>query len=297
LKNFTQVLKYSIVVPTYNRGLLLKETLTSLLSISHQAFEVIVVDDGSTDDTEQLVQSIASDKLRYFKVANRERGAARNYGAQQAKGAYINYFDSDDLAYLEHLNLADQVLEKLHNAEVFALSYAIRNDSNELLQTKVLQSQVSQFIADGNDLSCNGVFVRKDIALMHPFSEIRALSASEDYELWLRLSARYSFPCFPQISHAVIHHAERSTMNFNPEPLIVRKLLMLELAAADDEVSRRYDTSRLEYAAYSYIALHMALSGTQKRQAFQWMLRGFSRRPMKFLSRRTAAIFKHLLLR
>ncbi len=289
--------RFSIIVPTYNRGQMLLKTLSSLTSLSHKSYEVIVVDDGSTDRTEQLIAEIDDKRLRYYKVNNRERGAARNYGARIARGEYINYFDSDDLAYAQHLILAENVLKAHGSSEVFALSYDIQDDSGELLKTKILNSQVSDFIADGNDLSCNGVFIRKDIALAHPFSEDRALSASEDYELWLRLSARYSFPCFPSVSHAVIQHEERSTMNFNPKPLIKRKLLMLELAAADSEVSRSYDFGRLGCAAYSYIALHIALSGTQKRYAVRWLLKGLKLRPTQLFSRRSAAILKHILLR
>ncbi len=287
---------FSIIVPTFNRGELLRETLKTLKEIDYDNFEIIVVDDGSTDHTEEIVKPFLNNQIHYFKKENAERGAARNYGAKQAKGRYINFFDSDDWAYSDHLQLASKVLKSGSQPEAFALSYEIRNEPGKLLQTKILNGRVSEFIANGNDLSCNGIFIRKDIALEHPFSEKRALSASEDYELWLRLSARYPFHCYPLVSHAVVHHDMRSTLNFNPEPLIKRKLLMLELAEADTQVRNRFNITRLRYAAYSYIALHIALSGSKKGMALQWYMKSLRLRPMQFLSRRSAAIVKHLLL-
>ena len=217
---------FSIITPTYNRGELLGKTVESLLNQSFPDFELIIVDDGSTDNTEQIVKSFADDRIRYYQVSNRERGAARNFGTSVAKGKYVNFFDSDDIAYTNHLEIAKEHI--VDENKLFALGYDIRDDENQLIKQVCMEQKVSDFICDGNHLSCNGVFIRKEIAQANPFSEIRELSGSEDYELWLRLSAQFEFPCIPSVSHAVIHHENRSTLNFNPEPLINRKQIMLE---------------------------------------------------------------------
>jgi glycosyltransferase involved in cell wall biosynthesis len=292
---------FSIIVPTFNRGELLLKTLQSFVCQDYREFEVLVIDDGSTDNTEVLVNNFINthNQFKYFKVSNRERGAARNYGAQQAHGTYLNFFDSDDLAYPNHLSIAKKIIDKNKDLPVFAISYDIRDNNDLLLNSKLLNKPVDQFICAGNDLSCNGVFIQKNIAFKNPFSENRILSASEDYELWLRLAARYEFPCFSDISHAVIHHSQQSTLNFNANPLIERKMLMLELAFKDEKVQQKFSDKRkqMEFSAFSYIALHVALTGKNKSLALNYLLKSAGTYPFGIFSRRFAAILKHLIIK
>src|SRR5260221_10112403 len=88
---------FSIVIATFNRSQFLKLSLTSILSQKISSFEVIVIDDGGTDDTEEVIKSFNNNRIQYYKIENAERGAARNTGLKYAKGEYINFFDSDDL--------------------------------------------------------------------------------------------------------------------------------------------------------------------------------------------------------
>ena len=74
---------FSIVIPTYNRAQLVSECIRSVLKQTFGRFEIIVVDDGSTDTTEESVKAITSDRLFYYKKNNEERGAARNFGIKK----------------------------------------------------------------------------------------------------------------------------------------------------------------------------------------------------------------------
>ena len=94
---------FSIIIPTYNRASLIKETINSVLLQDYPNFEIIIVDDGSTDDTENIVKSIEDSRINYHKKTNAERGAARNFGIKLAKGEYITFLDSDDILYVNHL--------------------------------------------------------------------------------------------------------------------------------------------------------------------------------------------------
>lgn len=85
----------SVVLPTFNRAYLLRRALTSVLQQIEDGDEIIVVDDGSTDDTEEVVES-KSGPIRYIKTENRGAGAARNRGVAEAAGYYIAFVDSDD---------------------------------------------------------------------------------------------------------------------------------------------------------------------------------------------------------
>src|SRR5947209_429690 len=87
---------FSVVIPTYNRAAYLRQTLASVLTQECQDFEIIVVDDGSTDATPVVLESFGG-KLRVFHQKNQGPGAARNLGASNAGGEYIAFLDSDDV--------------------------------------------------------------------------------------------------------------------------------------------------------------------------------------------------------
>src|SRR5690554_6195096 len=97
---------FSIVIPTYNRAEIIGETIQSVINQSFSDFELLIVDDGGTDETDKVVATFPDKRITYFKKENAERGAARNFGANKSKGKYLNFLDSDDLLYPNHLETA-----------------------------------------------------------------------------------------------------------------------------------------------------------------------------------------------
>ena len=288
----------SLVIPTYNRATFIAKTVHSLLSQTYQNFEIIIVDDGSTDNTEEIVNSISDSRLSFYKKKNEERAAARNYGTKIAKGEYVNFFDSDDLAYQSHLETAVSFIGKNNFPEVFHLGYDIKDIDGNILRTPQNIHNINKQIARGNLLSCNGVFIRKDIALANPFNQDRALSASEDYVLWIRLAAQFQFKHSVAITSTVIDHDARSVLTINPKQLIERKNLMLEYIFNDDFSKKVYhrEKNRMESDAYSYIALHLALSNNNFWLTIKFIVKALLTNPKSLFSRRMLATIKHLLL-
>jgi Glycosyl transferase family 2 len=97
--------RISVILPTYNRAHLVTEAIESVLKQTFTDFELIVVDDGSTDDTEEVVHAFTDPRLRYLKQLNGGASAARNTGVQTATGEFIAFLDSDDLFLPEKLSL------------------------------------------------------------------------------------------------------------------------------------------------------------------------------------------------
>src|SRR4051794_16378126 len=98
---------FSVVIPTYNRANLLPKTLDSVFSQRYPAAEILVVDNCSTDNTEELLRPlVAAGKIRYIRHdRNYERARSRNTGMDHAQSEYVTFLDSDDLMYRD--NLAD----------------------------------------------------------------------------------------------------------------------------------------------------------------------------------------------
>src|SRR5687768_8905461 len=114
---------FTIVVPTYNRAGFIGKTVLSILAQEYSDFEVLIVDDGSTDSTFEVIDSIKDHRIRYIKIENGERGAARNFGCRLAKGEYVNFVDSDDLLYPNHISSAAAFITAQHGPPVFHLGY------------------------------------------------------------------------------------------------------------------------------------------------------------------------------
>lgn len=109
---FSTVSKISVIIPNYNRAGLIAETLSNLLSQTHPPSEIIVVDDGSTDDSIGVIKSFGR-RVTLIEQQNRGPGAARNAGLAIARGDYIQFQDSDDLLSLNKLELQAQALEEV----------------------------------------------------------------------------------------------------------------------------------------------------------------------------------------
>ena len=104
--------KVSVIIPTYNREATLKRAVESVLNQTYTDFELIIVDDGSTDNTRQLVENIHDDRITYYYVKiNSGAAAARNYGIERAEGEYIAFQDSDDYWHSDKLEKQMKVME------------------------------------------------------------------------------------------------------------------------------------------------------------------------------------------
>ena len=113
-------MKVSVLIPTYNRAYIVGEALESALAQTHQDLEIIVIDDGSTDNTRELVEGFRSNKIRYVRLErNRGNSVACNTGIRAATGAAIAFLDSDDI--WRPTNLERQVGFLLRHPEVDAV--------------------------------------------------------------------------------------------------------------------------------------------------------------------------------
>ncbi|MDJ0689881.1 MAG: glycosyltransferase family 2 protein [Xenococcaceae cyanobacterium MO_188.B32] len=106
MKQFLEKPLVSVIIPTYNRGNLIGQTLDTVLGQSYQNLEIIIVDDGSTDNTEEVIKAIQDSRVRYINYQpNRGGSTARNIGIKNATGEYIAFLDSDDLWKLNKIDL------------------------------------------------------------------------------------------------------------------------------------------------------------------------------------------------
>ena len=287
-----------MIIPTYNRADFIGQTIASVLKQDFEDFELIIVDDGSTDNTKEVVAKIKDNRIRYYKKENAERGAARNFGAKKAGGEYLNFLDSDDLLYDDHLSSASKIIQE-EKASLFAFHYNL-SVKGEIKRADYLPKEKTineSLIKVGNFLSCQSVFIQNQIFNENKFNENRALSGSEDYELWLRLAAQYPFYYYPKITSTIVFHENRSVVSMPAKKIIKRKELMLSSVFNDKTFMQKYGQLKhyLVSNTNTYIALHLVLQG-EKKLALQYLFSALKSSPFSLFKKRTAAIVKRLIL-
>ena len=288
---------FSIVIPTYNRANFISKAIESVLAQSFKDFEIVVVDDGSTDETEQVVMSIKNEKVRYFRKENEERAAARNFGARSAKGKYINFLDSDDTIYPHHLQTAKQFSDQFLEVKVFHLGYDIKDVRGVLLHSVSNIKSINHQILSGNVLSCNGVFIKREVMKELQFNEDRLLSSLEDWEFWIRLSARFQFLNSNTITSTVIQHDQRSVMmpDANRVKLKVDRFVKYVLADEINKATFGLGLNKAKASALTYAALHLAIAKAGKRVIIHYLWSGISIHLGEIFKKRFLVIVKELI--
>ena len=183
----------SVIIPTFNREKLISHAINSVLTQTYPVLEILVCDDGSTDNTESVVNSFNNEKIKYIKCDHSGKPAVpRNVAITKAKGNWIAFLDSDD-EWLPH-KLESQ-MSLLNKYELKAIcSNALRVDSNKKNQGDYLQNSRSRKFGFGellheNVIICSSVLIEKKLidkcGLFNEEDEFRAI---EDYLLWLKVA-------------------------------------------------------------------------------------------------------------
>jgi glycosyltransferase involved in cell wall biosynthesis len=187
----TKAPRVSVILPTYNRAWIIEEAVASVLSQTFPDFELIVVDDGSTDDTRARLERYGR-RIRYLYQGNQGVSAARNIGVQHATGELIALLDSDDLWESGKLTRQVAFFEARPEARICQTD-EIWIRRGRRVNPKQRHRKPSGWIFEPSLALClvspSAVMMRRElIEKMGGFDEL--LPACEDYDLWLRISLR-----------------------------------------------------------------------------------------------------------
>lgn len=295
----SQPITFSIVIPSYNRERFIAATLESTLQQTYPHYEVIVVDDGSVDNTDKVIEGLNDPRIVYYKKKNEERAVARNTGFQLAKGDYVTLLDSDDYLYPNHLEEAAKYIAANKQPEIIRFDYDIVDSDKNILRSDRLPDSINRKMTSGNYMGCSGILLRRDIALAYPFNPDRELSGSEDYELWLRLAARFTVHVPHVITCSLHSHDERSVIfNIEERSLVRRIELLIKYTQNDRAVRKIFGNRSTAFIShcYLYISLHLAIAKFN-RSAIRYLFRALRSYPPAILDKRFLGILKTLIIR
>jgi glycosyltransferase involved in cell wall biosynthesis len=188
--------KVSIVIPTYNRADFLPKAIQSVLSQTYRDWEIIIVDDGSTDNTEEIVKGYNESRIRYIAhKSNLGISAARNTAIKNSKGKYIALLDSDDEWFPEKISYQMNIFQKKDSecGVVCTSGHMIEDDKK--IRVKVIPANLDNFYEKflfENIIWCSSVLIKKEcFEKLGLFDE--HLKSCEDWEMWIRISKYYKF--------------------------------------------------------------------------------------------------------
>jgi glycosyltransferase involved in cell wall biosynthesis len=185
----------SVVIPSYNSARFVGEAIESVLAQSYEGFELIVVDDGSTDNTRDVVARYTDPRVRYVYQENQERSAARNRGIREARGKYVAFLDADDLWLPKKLAEQVRLMESQPDVGLaYVGTYVVEEDGTPFFEQRCRHrgNVVRALLVEDNIVagSASSAMVRRACFERAGFFD-ESLSVCEDWDVWLRIASHY----------------------------------------------------------------------------------------------------------
>jgi len=182
-------IKFSVIIPAYNSEHTIARAIDSVLAQSYTNYEIIVVDDASTDKTVEILESNYSAFIKVIqKVVNGGGSVARNSGMDVATGDYIAFLDADDAWHKDKLMLVKTILESRPDIRLFYHPYTLEDISKKSLPEDIVVYRLPFVkLLPANLIATPCTIIKNDPA----FRFDAAMRYSEDYDLWLRIGYKY----------------------------------------------------------------------------------------------------------
>lgn len=208
VKTSSQLPRVSVIIPTYNRSRLLQATVESALAQTYPNIEVIVVDDGSTDDTGDLMAKYTG-RVTYLRQANRNAAAARNTGFRAASGEYLTFLDDDDLILPTKIERQAQVLASRPGVGLVHCRFYYADEAgNYLYKVGLLpEGAVLPRLVCSNFVWMGAPLIRRDCLDQVGLFDEGIPSVTADWDMWLRIArAGHRFGCVQELLGAYRMH-------------------------------------------------------------------------------------------
>jgi len=203
---------FSVVISAYNKEKFIKETIKSVLRQNEQDFEIIVVDDGSTDNTKSRIEEIKDRRIKY--IYQRPSGlpaCARNRGIERASGKYIALLDGDDRWLAEKLEKTLDIFSKNPKTDIVCHDLRIVSENAKFIRRTFLgpypKDVYGKLLWDSNCFVITTTVLKREVFFEHNFwfDENDKLFSVEDYDFWLRLAETEKFN-FYYLSEVLAEH-------------------------------------------------------------------------------------------
>jgi glycosyltransferase involved in cell wall biosynthesis len=191
---------FSVVIPLYNKEDQIRSTIKNVIDQSFTDFELIIIDDGSTDRSYEIARSFSDERIILLTQKNMGAGAARNKGVSMAKGEFIAFLDADDIWHSNHLQCFHRSILKFPNMDWYSNAYDVKLSRDHIEKGSFL-NKVHEKITVIEDFFINSLSYplvnTSSVALRtKSFSDVggfnESITSGQDIDLWIRLGLKYS---------------------------------------------------------------------------------------------------------
>lgn len=255
--------KISVVIPLYNKEQYVLDTLKSVLTQTFTAFEVIIVNDGSTDRGVQLLSTIKDDRVRIINIENNGVSNARNVGIKNAQYQWIALLDADDLWDNIYLEESIKIIRKYNQIEVVATNYYKVYKSKSIVALKLDKGFVNSYF-ENPCITSSSVIINKKIFDSIGFFETN-LKYGEDQHLWFRLGAncKIYFNSTPLINYRMEDH-QLSNSNIKKRSISTDLVSVIDNLEIYDEEWEIFKTNYLMKYLRPYYMYDIHLSSVKR---------------------------------
>ena len=245
---------FSVIVPTYNRASFIHIAIQSVIQQSFTDWELILIDDGSTDNTKGVVADFKDERIIYFYQENKERSAARNKGIELSSGTYICFLDSDDYYLENHLFLFYCKIKNENFPVSMLYCNAFEDTDGKFLKIKN-SINVSEYKKLKNvflfPIALCKVCISKEIVEKHKFNEKYRIG--EDMDLWIRVLKEY--PLFHNDDYTIVIKIHQGRTVINEEIQARKQNLFLAKKITYENRSHFTFNERMKIISTCYFSL------------------------------------------
>ncbi len=259
--------KISVVIPVYNKGFIVRKTLESVINQTFSDFEIIIVNDGSTDDSVAIIESFNDERIHLFHQGNKGAAAARNLGIEKSNTTFIAFLDADDIWFPNHLEELYQLSSEFPNCGLYASRYYMKIADHKVVKTfyKNIADDFRGVVGNFFEASLpyrigltSSLMIPKFIVTEKKFNP--KVSSGQDLELYTKIAieypvaltskftVEYNFSLDNQLSKT--HVFQKTLMDFNQ---------FASFEKTNEDLKKFLDMYRVEYA------IQYKLAGDQKQ--------------------------------
>lgn len=234
----------SVIIPTYNSADFIEKALESVFRQTYQNFEILVIDDGSTDTTKIILEKYR-DRIRYYYQENTGPAGARNRGIRMALGEYIAFLDADDIWLPTKLEKQVALFEQRENLGMVTTGVCSFDENGVFgfstgKRNKLMKGDIVRNIFLKSDVGTPTVMVRKRIFESIGYFE-ENIHQAEDDNMWIRIAAHYDVELIDETLVRVRNHPLRITLNKSELLESVQKNIQLLKTKYGDTVRKRIE--------------------------------------------------------
>ncbi len=254
---------FSVIIPLFNKESFIIKTIESVLNQTFQDFEIIVVNDGSTDESEAKVLGFNDERIQLYNQNNQGAAAARNLGIEKAKYDHIAFLDADDLWMENHLEILEKLIHDFPNSGIFASRYELvfKEGKKIVPKLKGIDADFYGIVPNYFDATLNHAvatsssiavpkFIFENIGNFNP-----KISSGQDVDMWMRIALKHPVAISNTVTAAYLHYIKNS---LSKTPILDKKINDFSTYKQEEEANpslKKYlDNYRMEYAMQYKIA-------------------------------------------